>query len=151
MSHRKHGIIPTNEQLLILLQDISNIHYDGLFAPGTTLYDEHRPPGWRQARAICRAYGQNPDRQGWRNTCRAVGLYLPVATRGVTFDPAIKEFRSLQPEECALDWPLEQLAEMDRQFSAGMEALVRQRPVRAWDIRAKRYVVIGYQEVYELR
>lgn len=150
-----HGMVPPDDELATLLDTLSKEHYNGLYSPGSPLYDSHKPPGWRTSRAVCKAYGLPANRRGWRKLVAKLGLCAPVATRGVTWNPDVRNYRCDRRFEAlmdgALDWPREQLDAQCAQYAAGMTAITRRRPVRAWCIRTKRYVIIGHRITYEIR
>jgi hypothetical protein len=176
----KHGIIPTDEELAGLLQNLSQEYYNGHYMPGRALYDQHRPRRWKTGAAVCRAYRVGATPEGWRRlVCHQLGLEKPVAHRGVTWDPQIQHYRTEKrwqtdpgraPEtESELDSPMALCAHFvseipDRAAKSrgspcgstlrhwdSMDAIMRLRPVRAWCLRTKRYVTIGHQISYELR
>ncbi|RIK38003.1 MAG: hypothetical protein DCC55_22450 [Chloroflexi bacterium] len=151
----KHGIIPPDDQLIALLDHLSQKHYDGLFAPGAPLYDQYRPPRWAVNKTLCRAHGLPPNRHGWRRLVQRLGLCKPVAERGVTWNNHVRDYQARQRiselPDTPLDWPHAQLHEIRSRDLAGMDAIVRQRPLLAWCIRTKRYVQTGVYTTFELR
>lgn len=59
------GYVPTVEELIAEIMRISELHYDGLYAPGNTVWANRRPKGWASAPTIA-ARLNLPDAPTWR-------------------------------------------------------------------------------------
>jgi hypothetical protein len=157
----KHGIIPPDDQLIALLDALSQEHYNGIYLPGAPLYDQYKPDRWVVNKTLCRANGLPPNRHGWRRLTEHLGFRKPVAERGVTWRPPILAYRAHSAPgketgpilhlDAPLDWPHEQQQEIRRREQEGLTAILRQRPLLAWCIRTKRYVQVGIYTTFDLR
>jgi hypothetical protein len=143
------GELPDRQALAACLAELSQRYYDGRYMPGRTLFDEQRPPGWRQALAIQRSYGQPQTSEGWRRLLADLGFTAPVAPPGIGLAVWRRQWQRTQ----ALDAPLveEEKLAVHLPRPEGLPVIARQRPVRAWCPRRHRYVVVGRRQVWEVR
>jgi hypothetical protein len=143
------GVLPDRQTLVACLAELSELYYGGRYMPSHRIFDEQRPPGWRQALAIQRSYGQPQTSEGWRRLLAELGFRAPVAPPGVGLAAWRRQFRRAQRLDVPLD--KEERLAAPAPEADGLPVIARQRPVRAWCPRRHRYVVVGHRQVWEVR
>lgn len=152
----KWGRVPTDAELIAILQALSNKLYKGEWMPGNSTFNVYRDPVISTSRRILRDRDLPATATAWADLVASLtGLHVrPVAD--ARRQAANHRWSRISAEDTPiLNAPINHLGPSAWQLAAaateGLSVLERWITLRSWDCASQQWVDSGKQLVYEVR